>query len=237
MDKMEIMMIPDLLAKSYALFAHKVLRDGAWPELFKTHLEKHYTGTDLNSKRTNFGRALTLQKTDSFSWETYYEGLAILAPMFDSLHIIIRLDKGTGVESYIYPVESDKEQWRRKKGVPIKPPMRDPDALFIPEDQSREDETPFTTIIRDAMIRQQLTVDNINKRLDEFIKDANNTGTFRVDTPANIKGSIKTTLCRGCIAWGNVPRLLKILGYRNLTIEVVSVIGAARIAAVAGVDL
>lgn len=227
--------IPDLLARSYMFCRTELIRQGAWQELVKNHIHKHYSGRELNSKRTNIHRSF--DKLDSFSWETYYEALAVLAQVTTSLTLTINLATNAHIEQFTVPIKRDRTEWVKRKGVPIKVDNKNPEALFMPADQDRSNESVFTFIIREALRKQRITVKGLNEKLDAFIKDANNIATYSVDTPTNIKSSLKATLCRGTIAWPNVPRLLKLLGYTNITLvlEANTGLGARRVTA--GLDL
>jgi len=227
--------IPDLLARSYMFCRVELVRQGAWSTLIKDHITQHYEGIELNSKRTNIKRSFA--NTDSFSWETYYEALVVLSRVTSELKLTISLDTGNHIESYRYTIESDRKNWTTKKGHPIKPDNKNAKSLFMPANQNREDETVFTYIIREAMRKQRITVEEMNKRLNEFIKDPINIVTYSVTTPANMKSSLKASLCRGSIAWNNVPRLLKLLGYRNLTLKLEARTGVGVRSSVVGLDL
>jgi hypothetical protein len=231
----DIASIPSLLAKSAYMFVHQHLRDGVWNSLFTEHVMEFYEGKELNNARTNFPRRLGEDK--DWGWAAYIEALAILSRAYRTLTLEVTLSRGGVLRSYKLNITRDRNLWDHPSGSVIVNNFRQKNSLYLPTDSDRTNETLPTHIIRETIRLDKLPIGVLEDKIITFFKDPSNTHTFTVNEITVQKASLLATLKRGRIAWNNVPRILKLLGFKSVSLNITATLGDRKFSSIVGLSL
>jgi hypothetical protein len=234
-DGADIPAIRSLLAKSAYMFMHQHVRDGVWPSLFAEHVSMFYSGKDLRNVKTNLPRRLSQDK--DWSWEAYLEALTIIARAYSKFSVDIIVSRNERLSSYTINIDKNIKMWENSEGHDIVRVDKLKTALFMPSSTNRDNESAPTHIIRNTLRLDKITLGKMDTLIETFLEDPQNTHTFSIDNPRMQKASILTTLNRGRIAWKNIPRLLKLLGYKSVSIKVTATLGTKEYSSIVGLSL
>lgn len=227
--------IPSLLAKSAYMFTHQHIRDGVFAALFIEHTAQWYTGNKLKSIRTNIPRRLSPDK--NWAWATYMETLVMLSRVYREFTLEIVLSRDGALRTYSVPIVQDMTLWSPPSGGDIVNTPRHKDSLFMPKETDRSNEPILTHIIRDTLRLDRTTIAEMDKRLETFLLDPTNNHTFSKDDITMQMASIKASLKRRNILWQKYPRLLKLLGYKSITLKLRARLGEKEYSSIVGLVL